>query len=370
MNASELFRGEFIPNKILKPELLDFAKNGDNVLMIGDPGSGKTLSAIQVARSLDLKFAYYSAPTVDPYSEFVGIPALTHFETEDSNGVRKIISETDRRMEYFRTSNIMDAEFIFVDEINRMTNEKLANTFLELLQFGSINGKKLPNLKLVWAAVNPESNTVTAVNTLDEALKDRFHQYVWFDSTPDWDLYAEKYDIQLVTPTREWYKNLEDGHKNLLSPRRIGYIIKSLQSYGTAISSVSPEYASLRLAIKKLDDSVKNHNKKPQEQLLRDGVTDEELTSMIELSPKELSHSKYKIKFQKLGIHTDTFWREKIIKIKLDEYSSDLLDNILSMGDFALSEYRQLPLVFLVALKELTNNETIVKIIESKSKVK
>ena len=53
-----------------------------------------------------------------------------------------------------KTSIVMDGferNGIFMDEYNR-TNPKVRNALMELIQFKSINGRKFPNLKVVWAA--------------------------------------------------------------------------------------------------------------------------------------------------------------------------------------------------------------------------
>ena len=44
-----------------------------------------------------------------------------------------------------------------MDEFSR-AHKKVRNAVMELIQFKSINGRKFKNLKIVWAAINPDDD--------------------------------------------------------------------------------------------------------------------------------------------------------------------------------------------------------------------
>ena len=71
------------------------------------------------------------------------------------------------------------------DELNR-AHLRVLNAVLEIIQFKSINGELLPNLKMVWAAINPPESDYQ-VEDLDPALVGRFHMYVKIKAFLDMD---------------------------------------------------------------------------------------------------------------------------------------------------------------------------------------
>ena len=61
--------------KKLTPELLDFwVDNRLNVLFEGRHGVGKTAMVKETFTRKGLKWRYYSAATMDPWCDFVGVP--------------------------------------------------------------------------------------------------------------------------------------------------------------------------------------------------------------------------------------------------------------------------------------------------------
>ena len=130
---------------------------GLNILIAGPHGVGKTALLSEAANSLGYKVKYYSASTLDPFADLVGIP---------------VPNQVTKTVEYFRPREIDSADVIFMDELNR-ADPRTINTLLEIIQFRSINGEKLPNLKLVVAAINPVSEEYNT-DELDAAVMDRF----------------------------------------------------------------------------------------------------------------------------------------------------------------------------------------------------
>lgn len=191
--------------------LQTYIQNGFNILLQGQHGVGKTMILTQACNELGLDLKYYSASSLDPYTDLVGVP---EFITNE-NGERVLRS--------VRPQEINDAEVIFFDELNR-AEPKVLNAVFELIQFQSINGEKLPNLKCVIAAQNPPDGDYT-VDSLDPALADRFQ--ICLEIKPEVSLSYLK--TVLADNTAEalvkWHK--AHGKKaDYVSPRRIEMIGK------------------------------------------------------------------------------------------------------------------------------------------------
>ena len=88
---------------------------GLNGLLYGDHGVGKTQLIRDIANSLGLKLKYYSAATLDPYSDVVGIPVPVDNIAND--GV------THKQLQFIRPHDIDEAEIVFFDEFNRCSSE-------------------------------------------------------------------------------------------------------------------------------------------------------------------------------------------------------------------------------------------------------
>ena len=154
--------------KITNNKLDFWLKKNKNVLLIGNHGVGKTSIVMDGFERnglvLNESYKIFSGGTLDPWTDFIGIPKkVTNEDGED-------------HLEYIRPEYMNDKlEAIFMDEYNR-TNPKVRNALMELIQFKSINGRKFPNLKVVWAACNPPSDDDFNydVEEVDEAQGDRF----------------------------------------------------------------------------------------------------------------------------------------------------------------------------------------------------
>src|SRR5206468_4153795 len=121
----------------ISARLEEYARVGKNVLLEGRRGVGKTSLVLEVARKLGLRLAYFSAPTLDPWADLVGVPV-----------------PQDGRLVFLRPAHVSEAEFLFLDELNR-AHPKVQNAILELTLFRSLNGERLERLRTVWAAINP-----------------------------------------------------------------------------------------------------------------------------------------------------------------------------------------------------------------------
>jgi ATPase family associated with various cellular activities (AAA) len=195
-------------------KLDNWLKLNKNVLFIGKHGVGKTSAVLSAFNRASLKYLYFSASTCDPFIDFVGVPRVVE---ENGKTILKLI-----RQEYLEDDSV---EAIFIDEYNRAP-KKMKNAVMELIQFKSINGRKYPNLKVVWAAINPEDDLDTYdVEPLDPAQKDRFHVWLDIDYRPCGFYLEEKYGARVAKAALEWWNKLNDDIKQLVSPRRLCYAL-------------------------------------------------------------------------------------------------------------------------------------------------
>ena len=196
---------------INKLRLEQYLRLNYNVLFSGRHGVGKTMVVKDVFESAGLRWKYFSASTLDPWVDFVGVP--------------KVIDKDGKTyLDLVRPKFIQDDEVdaIFFDELNRAP-DKVLNAIMELIQFKSINGHRLKNLKVIWAAINPEDDDDTySVNHLDPAHIDRFHVKIEVPFEVDTDYFNSKYPSVGQTFI-DWWKAISPNVQTLVSPRRLDY---------------------------------------------------------------------------------------------------------------------------------------------------
>lgn len=222
------------------PRLRRYRELGYNVLMSGHAGVGKT-AAISEAFA-GLKWKYFSASTMDPWVDLVGVPrAIT-----DDKGSGMVLDLV--RPAFVKHDEI---EAIFIDELNRAP-DKVLNALMELIQFKSINGHKLNNLKVIWAAVNPfDDGDQYAVNKLDRALTDRFHVQLEIEYKCDLPYFQKKYP-EIGEAFVAWWNDLSDANKAIVSPRRLDYAAEAYLN-GCHLADFLPKGVN----IAKLKSSIK-----------------------------------------------------------------------------------------------------------------
>lgn len=189
-----------------------------NVLLIGEKGVGKSHQIIETFKRNNLKYAYFSGATLDPWIHLLGIPKA------------KLMPDGSEKMEFILPENLdNDVEAIFCDEWNR-TNKVVRNALLELQQFKSINGRKFPKLRMVWGAVNPSNADNDSngqrydVDELDPAQLDRFHIIVELLNLPDPAYFKKKFGEYIGNVLVEWWKQQSIESLKILSPRRLDYV--------------------------------------------------------------------------------------------------------------------------------------------------
>lgn len=234
--------------KAISPKKLAFYySKGFNVILEGLHGVGKSTIIMEAFKEAGLKeneWLYFSGATLDPWVDFVGVPK------------EKLDPETgEMYLDLVRPKALHngDVKIIFIDEYNRSA-KKIRNAVMELIQFKSINGKKYPNLKCVWAAVNPETDDgAYDVERTDPAQKDRFEIQIELPYEPSREYFVNKYGEEVGLAAVNWWNGLPPDVKKLVSPRRLDYALNVHREDGD-IRDVLPESSN----IKKLQDQLKS----------------------------------------------------------------------------------------------------------------
>lgn len=219
----------------LAHKLSFYAKNNFNVMLIGKHGIGKT-SAIKQAWEengliIGKNALYFSGATIDAHTQLLGIPykgteylsfMLPHYFANDS------------------------VEAIFVDEYNRADKDTM-NALMELIQFKSINGKQLNNLRFVWSAINPESDGYS-VGDLDKAQSDRFQIHLYLPYEADAAYFNRTYG-EVGATFCNWYnvkESIPENFRDDVSPRRLEYAIQVYLAGGD-LYDVLPEACNIKM---------------------------------------------------------------------------------------------------------------------------
>jgi len=249
----------------IRDEKLDFwLEHEQNVLFVGKHGVGKTAMIKQCFERHDLvlgeTFLYFSASTLDPWVDLVGVPkeritdkvpeafsiikemanidvALAYEWVEKNwhlgeEACKKVVGHAlDRQdgltyLDLVRPKAFAQAkvEALFFDEFNR-SPKKVRNAVMECLQFKSINGKAFPNLKVVWAAINPDDEDEYDVEKIDPAQADRFHITVMVPYKPSATWFIQRFGDRVAKAAISWWDELSDEEKGKVSPRRLEYAL-------------------------------------------------------------------------------------------------------------------------------------------------
>ena len=194
-----------------------------SVLLEGSHGVGKTSLARSAAAKQGLRLKYFSAATLDPFADLVGIPV-------------PVLDGEVRRIVYLRPEDIHQAQILFFDELNR-AHPKVLNAVFEIVQFKSINGERLPHLRAVIGAINP-AGAGYQVQDLDPALLDKFEIHIQVRFGPSQEWFVQRFGERLGSALVAWHAtDLDDGQRQGVTNRRLEFI-------GTAIESgIDPKAA-------------------------------------------------------------------------------------------------------------------------------
>ena len=206
---------------MISEKKLDFwINNNYNLLIEGRHGTGKSTIVIEAFNKHQLKWKYFSASTMDPWCDFIGVPK------------EKIDDKGNSYLDLIRPREFQNDEIeaLFFDEIGR-SHKKVRNAVLELIQFKSINGKKFKKLRFIWAATNPAEEDYD-VEGLDPAQADRFHIKVDLPYAPHPPYFKKRYGSETANGALEWWNDLPINMKNKISPRRLDYALEIYQKQG------------------------------------------------------------------------------------------------------------------------------------------
>ena len=240
----------------IQKKLVQYFKLGKNVMLEGKHGTGKTSLIQKVFGENCNKWLYFSGSTLDPWVDFVGVP-------------KEIEKDGQHVLSFVLPEKMADTsvEAIFIDEYNR-SHKKVRNAAMELIQFKSINGRKFPNLKVVWAAINPSDDEDESydVENLDAAQADRFQIKIKVPYLPDFEYFKNKFGTKLAHGAIEWWDGLPKEAQKLVSPRRLDYALEVFNEGGDIYDVldeksnptkllVTLKVGSLVLKVKELFDS-------------------------------------------------------------------------------------------------------------------
>jgi hypothetical protein len=322
------------------PMLDTWIKNEYNVLLKGRHGVGKTSLVLAAFKNqgweINKDFVYFNAPTMDPYTDICGVP----YVVTDEKG--------NKSLEIIKPSNIknLSLQAIFIDEINR-SHKKIRNALMELIQFRSINGISFPNLKIVWAAINPEEDDDLSfdVEKLDPAQEDKFHIHLEVPYKPNLSYFAKKYnDPDLAKSVCDWWHNQPELVKLSVSPRRLEYAIDIYKKTGN-LKYALPVEASLS----SLKESIDSYN--PVKTLL----------SMLDKNDKESQKNLRKwlaIDNNLHGIEKFICENKEIMQKVLHFISDERLISFISKHKEVQEEIKTNPEKYYKVINDLAENST------------
>lgn len=219
---------------MIKDRHLDtWVKLCKNVLFKGHAGVGKTQIVLNLWNKHNLNYRYFSGATMDPWVDLVGVPKQV---------VDPVTGESYIELITPRSLDAEHVEAIFIDELNRAP-KKVQNALMELIQFKTCNGRSFPNLKFVWAAINPDEADGQHYNVykMDNALVDRFHIHADIPFQCSLEYFRGVYGTHVAEIAIEWWNNIPmDKRLEGCSPRRLDYALELWQEGGD-ISFVLPE---------------------------------------------------------------------------------------------------------------------------------
>jgi len=197
-------------------------EDGLSALLIGPHGAGKTETVIQLAKEAGVKLKIFNCATLDPYIDLIGVPR----PAEQSDG--------SFELDLVRAGVLKDVQVIFFDEINRAPLAT-RNAVFEIIQFGSLNGEKLPKLRCCWAAMNPPDDEAGyQVEEIDPALLDRFDVFPVFKPKPSVAYMSQHMRGSTARALHSWWSEQNQtkrGTSSYISPRRLtklGIVYESL----------------------------------------------------------------------------------------------------------------------------------------------
>jgi hypothetical protein len=311
----------------MRDEKLDFwIKNNFNVIFSGRHGVGKTARIKAAFARNNLRWRYFSAATMDPWCDFIGVPrAVTRPDgTVHLELVRPAEFEED------------GVEAIFMDEFNR-SHRKVRNAVMELIQFKSINGRIFRNLRIVWAAINPDDDEEYQVEPIDLAQKDRFHIWVDVPYKPDRGWFFEKYGDRLASAALEWWNDLPDPQKKIVSPRRLDYALEVFRVKGD-VKDVLPHSSNISKLITAINTGPVNERLKE----FFDGRDAEKAKEFLAVENNFAGASRFLVSAHEFQVDSNE-WMIFFLPLIPTEKLSTMVSNSVVVCEHVLGNYEAVP---------------------------
>lgn len=315
----------------LIPKIEQYYEGGMNLLLVGLHGVGKTEAILTFCRENGVTLKYYSCATLDPYTDLVGVPTPRRYCMND-----RVWLSTDRdgcpvcgakleeedsavveALKMVRPREVDDAELIFFDELNRAP-DAVQNAVLEIIQFRSINGERLPHVRACWAAINPPDGDYK-VSDLDPALIDRFDAFVDIQPKPQVNYMAQTLPKPIAQALFSWWgehNQARRGIENFISPRRlmkIGQVFMATGDFRPALPKwIQCDRNKLAALLERAQTDMKKIAQSDTSGKLGDGPNPRFTYTDQWMSDKRLTVSKY------LKDHQDDFDTHKAVLATFD----------------------------------------------------
>jgi hypothetical protein len=237
----------------LENKLRIYLKLNKNVMLEGKHGVGKTALIQKIFNEEfgENNWIYFSSSTLDPWTDLIGVPKESKINNEPC-------------LDFILPKQMINTNLkaMFFDEYNR-SHKKVRNATMELIQFKSINGRKFPNLKVVWAAINPsdDEDETYDVENLDSAQIDRFQIKIKVPYVPDFDYFNNKFGTKIAHGAIEWWDGLPKDAQKLVSPRRLDYALEVFNEggdiYDVLDEKTNPTKLLVTLQVGSLESKIK-----------------------------------------------------------------------------------------------------------------
>lgn len=314
-----------------------YLDNSLNVLLEGEGGVGKTAVIKELFnKNFGNDWLYIAGGTCDPFIDLLGIPRPVKDE-ESGQEVLQFIKPKKLQLNKVKA--------IFCDEYNR-AKKQVMNAMMEIIQFRSLNNEPVPNLKLVWCAINPCDSDYNIEEKLDRSQKDRFHIHINVPYKLPKDYFENKYGADIFSGAEEWWAELPEQAKKEISPRRLDYAIEIWKMNGD-LREVLPPSANFSKLLTNLEHgSIASQLEKMLDEPEKDIVKKLEDINIITAIKAKLSDERFMKKFTHL-LPDDMISETAPANSKLCEYikkysnkfKTSVISALDSMGCFTESDF-------------------------------